>query len=63
MAGPLRGEQVHCARLTADLVRSIRTRHIPMCRKNGASAIARDLGLHQSVVHRAVNRQSWKHVK
>lgn len=58
-----RGTRQWIAKLTDDLVREIRRRYKSKSRKDGATALARELGLsHQSVWDAAVGR-TWKHVK
>lgn len=52
----------HRAKLTFDQVQMIRKRHVPMCRINGAAAIARELGVSSGAVHNVVHGRFWKDV-
>lgn len=54
-----RGERAGNAKLTAAMVADIRRR---FASGESQSAIGRELGIHSSVICRAVNRQRWKHV-
>jgi len=57
-----RGEQVAGSKLTPELVRYIRQRHRRGCPKNGGNALARELGVSQALIWKAVNREYWKHI-
>lgn len=54
-----RGERNNHARLTADLVRSIRERHA-----NGetCTSLAHELGMGRAAISHIVHRRNWKHV-
>lgn len=54
-----KGEAHGCAKLSAETVRLIRARHMPRHPKNGASALAREFGVHTSTVHLIVHDRLW----
>jgi hypothetical protein len=60
-SGPA-GERMPNAKLTDRMVRTIRERYVPRCRKNGARAISRDLGISHVVIIGAIAGSRWAHV-
>lgn len=58
----VRGEDSGRAILTAEQVAEIRDRYIPYCRANGARALSRELGVHNTTVSAIVNGENWKHI-
>ena len=57
------GERHHKAKLTVEQVRYIRNRHKVQSRTDGASAIARDLGVSSATIHRIIHGTNWRYVK
>lgn len=57
----VRGNDLPHAKLTPEQARAIRARHVPYCRRNGAPAIARDLGLHRRTVEKVLAYETWIH--
>ena len=56
----LTGEQHGCAKLTEAQVRIIRRRHKARHSVNGASALAREFGVHTSTVHLIIHGKHWR---
>lgn len=56
------GEQHGMARLTAEQVAAARARFIPHDREHGASALARELGVHTATMQAVVTGKTWKDV-
>lgn len=56
-----RGEARKRAKLTAEMVRQIRSRYQP--RRVTVDALATEYGVHSSLIHRIVHRKAWKHVE
>lgn len=56
------GERHNKSKLTDEQVRYIRKRHRVMSRTDGASAIARDLGVSTSTIHKVIHGTHWSHV-
>jgi hypothetical protein len=53
------GSQIHCAKLTEDIVREMRRLHAAGEKQ---SVLSRKFGLHRVTTARIVHRQTWKHV-
>lgn len=58
-----RGTVNKVAKLTDEIVREIRRRYKPYDRKNGGDAMAKEFGVHSSVVNGIVNGKRWRHVR
>jgi hypothetical protein len=58
----VRGERMHTAKLTADLVIEIRQRHRKSSRTDGVAALAREFGVSSQSILRIIRRRCWKHV-
>jgi len=56
------GEDNGHAKLTADLVVVLRARYKPKHRKDGAAAMAREVGVHPDTLRAALFGDSWKHI-
>lgn len=46
--------------LTKDQIREIKSRYVPFCRKNGAAALAKEMGLKQATVYCVAVGKRWK---
>ncbi len=57
-----RGEQNGWAKLTEEMVREARRRHVKRDRQNGCHAIAREFGVSPNTVYYAVTGHNWRHV-
>lgn len=57
-----KGAEHHFAVLTEDVVKLLRKRFVPHCRKNGSRAMAKELGISAGSVHAAVTGKTWKQV-
>lgn len=55
-----RGEDNGQAKLTAELVATLRARYKPKHRKDGAAAMAREVGVHPTTLRDALFGVSWK---
>jgi len=59
----LRGADCPHARLTESQVAAIRKRYVPLCRENGAAAIAREFECSTTTILHAIKGETWKHVR
>lgn len=47
--------------LTQGQIREIKSRYVPYCRKNGAAALAKEMGLKEATVYCVAAGKRWKH--
>ncbi|ATN93544.1 hypothetical protein [Pseudoalteromonas phage J2-1_QLiu-2017] len=59
---PKKGEEHHRSKLTEDEVSSVRKRYVPRCSKNGARALARELGVSHRTISNVINNTTWKSI-
>lgn len=58
-----RGNKLPHAKLTPELVRTIRGRYVPFSKTAGAPALAREYGLHRRTIEKVLTFMSWGHVR
>ncbi len=55
----MRGEKHRSAVLTLEQAKEIRARHVPNCRVNGSSALAREYGVSHTTICQTVRNKRW----
>jgi hypothetical protein len=57
-----RGEAHYCAKLTEDIVRTIRTKYVRGSREFGGAVFARRFGVSEMTISEVANRKIWRHI-
>jgi hypothetical protein len=57
-----RGAKVGISKLNESLVAEIRSRYVWYSRTQGCGALAKEYGVHPSVIHDVITGKTWKHV-